>query len=187
MNKTIPTYQLNILSKQGENALDVFLLNERVETARVPIDVPYRSNYYGVGICLHGKAELIANLENYTVEPNCIVAMSPQVIKQWQYKSADFEILTILFTKDFITTNNNLNLDQFQFFESVAKHSFTVSSTQSENIRESLNLLQQKYDTPHNYRNEILKISSTTYCMKQLPFTTNKVLHTKQCKQEVNY
>ena len=157
MNKSIPTYQLNILSNQDEGALDVLLLNERVETQRVQIDIPYRSNYYGVGICLNGKAELKANLESYTIEPKCIIAMSPQVIKQWNYKSADFEILTILFTKNFITTNNNLNLDQFQFFESVANHSFQISAAQSENISAFLNLLKQKYETSHTYRNEILK------------------------------
>lgn len=120
-------------------------------------NIPYRTNYYGVGICLQGKAELKANLESYTIEPNCIVAMSPHIIKQWHYMSSDFETLTIFFTKDFITSNNNLNLEQFQFFESVAKHCFQISSTQAENITVSLNLLQQKYGTPHIFHDEILK------------------------------
>jgi AraC-like DNA-binding protein len=157
MNKNIPTYQLNILSKQEDDALDVFLLNQKMETPGVSIDIPYRTSYYGVGICLQGKAELKANLKSYNITPNCITAMSPHIIKQWQYMSDDFETLTIFFTKDFITTNNNLILDKFQFFDSVANHSFQLSATQSKNITASLIFLQRKYGTPHVYRNEILK------------------------------
>ena len=137
--------------------LNVFMLNQKVETPKASIDIPYRSNYYGVGICVQGKAELKANLETYTVVPDCVVTMSPHIIKQWVFMSDDFETLTIFFTKDFITTNNDLSLDKFQFFESVAKHSFQLSPAQSEIIQTSLNFIQQKYGTPHTYRNEILK------------------------------
>lgn len=157
MNQNIPTYQLNILSQQDDGTLDVFMLNQKMKKPEVSIDIPYRTNYYGVGLCLEGEAELKANLESYTIRPGFITAMSPHIIKQWHYMSDDFETLTIFFTKDFITTNNNLNLDKFHFFESIAKHAFQLSATQSKNISASLIFLQHKYGTPHIYRNEILK------------------------------
>ncbi|MBC8041939.1 MAG: AraC family transcriptional regulator [Rhizobacter sp.] len=165
MNKNIPTYQLNILSKHDGDTLDVFLLNKRLEVPTKRIDIPYRSNYYKIGLCLRGRAELKANLETYTVESNYLVTMSPHIIKQWTFMSDDFDSLNIFFTKDFITSNNNLNLDRFPFFESVARHAFQISAAQSENIVASFNFLQQKYDAPHAYRNEILKnlINSLLY------------------------
>lgn len=165
MNKNIPIYQLNVLSEQEVEFLDFFFLNHKVAFPTVRIDIPYRRNFYAVGICIRGSAELKANLETYTITPNCVVTKPPYIISQWTYRSDDFETLTIFFTKDFITAHNHLNLDQFQFFESVARHVFPISTIQSENLLASLRFLQQKYDTPHAYRNEILKnlISNLLY------------------------
>lgn len=165
MSKNIPVYKLNILTKHAEDTLNVFFLNQKAERPTVPINIPYRANYYKIGICLQGRAELKANLETYTVEPDCIVTMSPHIIKQWTFMSDDFESLSIFFTKEFITTSNIINPDKFQFFESVARHVFKISAVQAKNIIESLNFLQQKYNTPNAYTNEILRnlINSLLY------------------------
>ncbi len=155
MKRNIPTYSLENLSEFED---DVFLLfNQKVENPKSAVNVPFRSNYFGVGICVRGNAELKANLETYTVEPNCVVAMSPQIIKQWTFMSDDFEISTVFFTSDFISTGNHLNLDIFPFFESVADHAFQLTDTQSKIIVESLDFIRRKYDAPHPFRNEILK------------------------------
>ena len=69
----IPTYQLNIFTNDGAEKLDVFFIDRRLEIAPVRIDVPYRSNFYAVGICLRGEAELKANLENYVIKPGSLV------------------------------------------------------------------------------------------------------------------
>jgi len=106
---------------------------------------------------LQGRAELKANLKTYIIEPGCMIATSPYIIKQWSFMSDNFQFISLFFTKDFITTNNNLHLNKFRFFEIAARHSFQISVAQSKNIIESFKLIQQKYETPHAYRNEILK------------------------------
>ena len=50
-----------------------FLLTEKLETSPTPINLPFRSYYYGVGTCLEGTAQLKANVESYTIVPNSIV------------------------------------------------------------------------------------------------------------------
>lgn len=99
MIKNIPTYQLNILSNPDGDALDIFFLNQKIEIPAAPINIPYRANYYKIGICLRGRAELKANLETYIMEPNCLVTMSPHIIKQWTFMSDDFESLSIFLPK----------------------------------------------------------------------------------------
>ncbi|MET0635275.1 MAG: helix-turn-helix domain-containing protein [Chitinophagaceae bacterium] len=157
MKEIIPTYSISNLSKQKGNDPDFFLLTEKVDTSKAAFNLPFRSHYYGVGICLQGKAELKANLESYTVIPNSIVAMSPQIIKQWIYMSDDFKTSTIFFTKEFITTNNFLNLNNFSYFESVAQHCFSTNDHQASIILASLNFIKEKYEAVRFFREEILK------------------------------
>lgn len=188
MNNTIPTYQLSILSKQDRDTSGIVFLNkEEVVIPTVPIDIPYRSNYYKIGICLSGRAELKANLETYTVEPNCLIALSPYLIKQWTFISGDFTALSLFFTKDFMTSYNNLNPDRFPFFESVAEHSFQLSAEQSKNIIASLSFLQQKYDTPNAYRSEILKnlINSFLYEAASIYDRRAVVLNSMQTRSQL--
>ncbi len=186
------------------------------------LDIPYRGNYYGVGICLRGSAEFKVNLETYIIEPRCLLMNPPETITQWASVSNDFETLTIFFTKEFMTAGrhpagrhpagrhpagrhpagrhpagrhpagrhpagrhpagrhpagrhpagrhpagrhpagrhpatNAIYLDNFSFFEIAAQHAFQLSRSQSKDITASLTMLQQRYNTPHAYQNEILK------------------------------
>jgi AraC-like DNA-binding protein len=153
----IPTYSIDNLAKLEGEAPDVFLLNQKAQHPKSSVNIPFRSNYFGVGICISGKAELKANLETYTVEPNCLITMSPHIIKQWTFMSDDFETYAIFFTKDFIIAHNNITLEKFSFFESVARHVSKLDAKESETVIASLNVIRQKYDSPHPYKNEILK------------------------------
>jgi AraC family transcriptional activator of pobA len=119
MEKTIPTYNINTLSGQNETSPDVFFIDQQFSFENSPLDVPYRSNYFGVGICLRGKARLKANLETYNVEQNSIVAMSPQIVKQWVSRSDDYQMIAVFFTKEFLIQNiGNTNfLDHFPFLK----------------------------------------------------------------------
>jgi len=155
--KNIQTYHLTNFSRHEGETLDIFFLDQKLEKSPAPIDIPYRSDYYKIGICLQGRAELKANLKTYAIEPDCMIAISPHIIKQWTFMSDDFQFLTLFFTNDFITTNNNLHLEKFHFLDSVARHSFQITAAQSKNIIASFKLIQQKYETPHAYKNEILK------------------------------
>jgi AraC-like DNA-binding protein len=157
MNKNIPTYELNVLSEHTGDSPGVFFLNQKLEIPKVRIDIPFRSNYYKIGICLEGRAELKANLETHDIRPGSLIILPPVVIKQWTSMPDDYKSLDIFFTKDFITNNNTLNPDQFPFFERDAHHVIQISDTHIQNIATSLRAIKQKYDTDSIYRDEILK------------------------------
>jgi AraC family transcriptional activator of pobA len=157
MKETIPLYQLNALSNDNGNLTDIFFPDEDEEQPRINIRVPYRSNYYKIGICLKGHATLKANMVQYQVRPGSLMVMPPDMIKQWPEISPDFEALSIFFTKTWMTAGNGINLDIFPFWDSLAQHAFEISTRESEHITQSLLDLQRKYATPHPYRKEILK------------------------------
>ena len=123
----------------------------------LPINLPYRSDYYKIGICLRGSARLQVNLDTYDLGPGSLMILSPYVIKQWHFMSADCDSLSIFFTKDFITANGGPNLDAFAFFERDARHVFTLLPAQAESITTLLQTIEQKYDASHVYREEILR------------------------------
>ena len=157
MTATVPVYQLNALAERAEKPAAVFFLGPNSAPAHLPINLPYRSDYYKIGLCLRGTARLQVNLETYEIGPNSLMLLSPYVIKQWPFMSADLEALSIFFTKEFITANSNLNLDTFAFFERDARHVVALPPAQAEAIAALLQAIEQKYDAPHAYREEILR------------------------------
>lgn len=157
MSVTIPVYQLNALAEPAAKPAAVFFLGPDSAPSQLPINRPYRSNYYKIGLVLRGQAQLKGNLETYDLGPGSLMILSPYVIKQWPSFSADFEGLSIFFTQEFISATSSLNLDSFAFFERDARHAFPLTPAQSENIGALLRNIGQKYDAPHDYREEILR------------------------------
>lgn len=157
MSATIPVYQLNTLAEPAGKPTAFFFLGPNSAPTQLPIDLPYRSDYYKIGPCLRGSARLKINLETYVIGPNSLMLLSPYVIKQWPFMSADMEALSIFFTKEFITANSSLNLDAFAFFARDARHVFELTPAQAERIGELLQAIEQKYAAPHAYREEILR------------------------------
>jgi AraC family transcriptional activator of pobA len=157
MNSTIPLYQLTTLTKTAAEPAAVFFLGPNSTAPHLPIDLPYRSSYYKIGICLRGSARLNVNLETYELGPNSVMLLSPYVIKQWPFMSDDCDSLSIFFTKEFISANGGPNLDAFSFFERDARHVFTLPPAEAESITVLLRAIEQKYDAPHVYREEILR------------------------------
>lgn len=187
MNTPIPTYQFNILNQEGEQARDVFFLGRQLQQATTLITVPYRRNFYAVGICIKGSAGLKANLETYTITPGCLITKPPYIINQWTYMSDDFESLTVFFTKDFITANNSINPDTFLFFDSWARHVFAISQEQSGQIIDSLTFLKQKYDTGDAYRNDVLRnlINSLLFEIAALYDSRHVAITTRQTRSQL--
>lgn len=187
MAKNIPEYSLNSLSQHAEGIPDVFFLDTKIERSRVAIDIPFRRNFYAVGFCIKGKAELKTNLDTYTIKPGCLVTKPPHTINQWTYMSEDFETLTFFFTKAFLTANNNINPDKFNFFDTNARHVFKTSAAQSGKIIASLNFLLDKYNTPNAYRNEILRnhISSLLYEIASVYNDQDTALNATQTRSQL--
>lgn len=157
MSPVIPVYHLNTLAKREEKPAEFFFLGPHSAPTHLPIDRPYRSNYYKIGICLRGSARLQVNLETYAIGPNSLLLLSPYVIKQWPFMSADFEGLSIFFTKEFVAAPGGLNPDSFSFFERDARHVLPIAAAPAENITALLRAIEQKYAAPHAYREEILR------------------------------
>ena len=160
MKQPIPNYSIDIF----ENVEDVFFLYHQID-AQVAIDQPFRRTYYAVGICVGGTAELKVNLETYTIGPRCVITKPPHVIHQWTGRSEDFKTLTVFFTKNFITTNNTLPLEQLAFLSAEAQHVFAATPAQAAQITATLALIYQKYQMESTSRKDVLRnhISSLLY------------------------
>ena len=156
MNPTIPIYPLAALAEPTEKPAAVFFLGPNSTAPHLPIDRPYRSEYYKIGIVLRGSARLQVNLETYDLGPGSLMVLSPYVIKQWPQLSDDCDALSIFFTKEFISAGG-LNLDAFAFFERDARHVFTLPPAEAASMTALLRTIEQKYAAPHAYRAEILR------------------------------
>ncbi|HEX8327622.1 MAG TPA: helix-turn-helix transcriptional regulator [Hymenobacter sp.] len=158
MSERIPTYQLQAFSSHEGASAEGFYFPDYANLAKpkIPVDRPYRGDYYKISLCLRGTAELKANLETYAVGPNCLVLATPDVIKQWLHLADDYETLSIFFTKDFITANNAAT-GKLRFFVAPPTYVLQLSAAQAENLAASFRFLQQKYNTPSAERDNILK------------------------------
>jgi len=187
MSKHIPTYALNNLSDQQHVSPDVLLLSDPINQVREPLIVPHRTNYYGIGICIGGEAKLTANLETYEIIPGCLIAMSPHIIKQWHYKSDDFQSFAILFTNDFLTVAGGTSLERFPFFESGARHIFMLTPGQSTNLRKSIQLIKGKLEDKYKYQGEILRsfINGLLYEVSSLYEDYNHSLASVQTRSQL--
>ncbi len=157
MGASIPVYQLSSLAEPRAEPAAVFFLGPDSAPSALPIHQPYRSSYYKIGLVLRGRARLQVDLETYDLEPGSLMLLSPYVIKQWPYFSADFEGLSIFFTREFISAGSSLNPDAFDFFARDARHVFPLAPAQAESIGDVFHNIGEKYAAPHAYREEILR------------------------------
>lgn len=164
-SKSIPTYQLSSLANREEQLSGVFFFGGDAGPSVLRTDIPYRSNYYKIGLCLHGKAELKADLDPYSITPGCLIVATPHIIKQWCFVSEDYASIDLFFTPDFITAHNSLNLDKFRFLERGANPVFQISAAQAKNIGTSLRFIRQKYGIEQDCKDDVLRslISSLLY------------------------
>ena len=156
MSLAIPVYPLHALA-EPPRPLEFFFLGPDSAPARLPIHLPYRSNYYKIGLCLRGRARVQANLEAYDLGPDSVVVFSPYVIKQWPSMSADFDALSIFFTKEFVAAHGGLILDGFAFFERDARHDFQLAPAQAAQLAGLLRATRQRCEAPHAYQAEIVR------------------------------
>ncbi len=145
-NQVIPTYPLAVLTQPDGPALDVLLVDQPIEAPDIPLNRPYRTDYYGVGICFGGQAELRANLETCSIAAGWLLTMSPRVIKQWRHRSADFHTLTVFFTAEFMQADmTGENLREFSFFDTAAQYALPLAAEQFEELAATLRFLQRKH------------------------------------------
>ncbi|MCB2376530.1 AraC family transcriptional regulator [Hymenobacter sp. BT635] len=157
MNERIPTYQLQAFAADGSGqAPEVFFPAYGAVKPTIPLHQPYRGNYYKISLCLRGTAEFNANLAPYVVRPGCLVLATPDVIKEWGRVAADYETLSIFFTRDFISANNAAT-GKLRFFVTPPTYVLPLGAVEAASIEESFRFLQQKYNTPNAQRANIVK------------------------------
>jgi AraC-like DNA-binding protein len=159
MLKSIPTYDIDKLSGQTAPRPDIFFVDDQFSHKNKLKSIPYRSNYFGAGICVNGKATLSADLETYSIEKDNAITLSPQVVKQWINSSADYQLIAVFFTKEFFIENNSNKdyLDSFPFFATNSRHVFKVDSKQTETIQILLRTIIDKLSSSHPYKHEIAR------------------------------
>ncbi len=97
---------------------------------------PYRTTFYGIGICKTGTVELHAGLNCYSVTPGSILIMEPELVRSWSNQSADYLNNAIFFTEAFLT-DESLNfklLQNFHFLKSAAPKVWQLASSESDRI-----------------------------------------------------
>jgi AraC-like DNA-binding protein len=183
----IPIYQLDYFASYATNSAEVFFLDQHTAHAGPPLDVPYRGDYYKIGICLQGSAELIANLETYAIEPNSLMIITPHTIKQWMSISEDHDSLSVFFTRKFITTNNNVDVSNINFLERADRHVMQLSEADAASLADTLTYLRQKYNTPHPYRDNLLKnlINNLLYEVVSIYDQQSAVLRSTQTRSQL--
>jgi AraC family transcriptional regulator, transcriptional activator of pobA len=157
MSAAIPIYALhNVLSlediKQG-----IFCVNTLYNGANIPANTPYRSDYYGIAICIEGKATLMADLQTYTIQQHSIIAIAPHIIKQWTQRSNNFSTITVFFKLDLIVSilKNTDFLNQFIYFSSNENHVLPIDKHTATEIEHAMQLLQNILQSNHAYKVEM--------------------------------
>jgi AraC family transcriptional regulator, transcriptional activator of pobA len=158
----VPTYPLEVLAGAVPGRLqtprDVFVLAQRIDGAGLSFGLPYRSEYYGVGMCFKGGASLSVDLEKHLLEPGTVLAMAPEDIKQWRHVSADFEHIAVFFTRASIAARQGVDLDRFSLFAR-GRPTFRITGAPAAPVKALLRQLQRQYARPHPYRDDILRAS----------------------------
>ena len=122
-------------------------------------DLPFRKDYYALGVCFRGEATLGVNLRTYHVRPGAIVVGTPEVITQWHYISLDHLSIGLLFKKDYLLANcadPNL-LDSFPFFHFGSPPVSFLTPQKAELLGNCLKNIKKASQLDHAHRDEVVR------------------------------
>lgn len=157
MSNSIPTYELASLAAEPGCVPGLFFGHQAAQ-APVRIDIPYRSGYYKVGICLRGHAQVKVNLEAFEVVPHSLVLTAPHTIKQWVNFSADYHAANVFFTRDFVATAA-FDPDQLPCFAPGARPAVPLPADVAPALAAAIRALQARHnEPPAAYQAEILRL-----------------------------
>jgi AraC family transcriptional regulator, transcriptional activator of pobA len=161
---------------------------------------PYRTSFYGIGMCIKGSVSLKANLFDIDIKENTLIAVNSSTIRSWHNRTDDNKMLTVFFNQDFIKTQNNsvLFLERFPFFQFNAHPTIDLSPIQSQQIErlmyEMLEIQQSSLKGKHiiiqNYIQILLQFANEYFepntQLQSLPFNapTQIALNFKQAISE---
>jgi AraC family transcriptional regulator, transcriptional activator of pobA len=154
---TIPTILIQDFDDVKEHE-QLFFIETRSDTKNMPIHLPYRSDYYGIGIVTEGEGTFKVNLESYKVQKNSAISVAPETIKQWLHRSENLKTITVFFTKDFIAPflSNPHWLDELSFFSNTNAAVFQLNEAEFDLIQNSLEKIKTKTESSGSFKKEIM-------------------------------
>jgi AraC family transcriptional regulator, transcriptional activator of pobA len=125
----------------------------------VPLDQPYRTSYYGIGLCTAGSAVLMAGLRDHPIGPGSLITMSPSVIKQWKDRTPDYDSISVFFQADFLVNNpaDQPALDAFGQPGHTDSYVLALTDSLANRIVQQLRLLQTLVAQPGTFRDETVR------------------------------
>ena len=106
---------------------------------------PFRTSFFGIGLCRQGQTELQVNLETYTIKPDSLIIMGPAVIRRWTKQAADYATTALFFTEQFFIEDNvnTTLLRQFSFFGPHAVNVLPLTSAEAATVWQLLQEVKQ--------------------------------------------
>src|SRR5258705_1214959 len=111
-----------------------------------PGKIPYRPNFYILGICVEGWIEYLVNGKLLTISPYCFFAAGPHNIIQRVEQSPDCKTRQIFFTKDFLLKSiiDVHQLESFDFFSSNTEAIVQLEKKDAEILLQLYDILKSK-------------------------------------------
>jgi hypothetical protein len=129
----LPTYSIAESKKtflHTENKSADYIIAEASNTSHFS-EKPYRTEFFGIGICIHGSMTLKANLFEVAIKENTIVALDNTIIRSWHNRTEDNKMLTAFFNHSFIAKQINQLLFLEQLTTFIFKHLCLFGETDS--------------------------------------------------------
>lgn len=119
--------------------------------------MPYRSSYFAIALCLQGEATFQVNLKEYQIKKGSLIFVSHDAIKQWLYRSEDYNTHTILFEKEAImhAVGNAVFEQDFSFFYEGCTI-FDLPNAQQEDMESHFLRFRKFYKQKDKFRNQKL-------------------------------
>lgn len=132
---------------------------------------PYRTSYYAFYLCVKGTATFRVNLKDFAICKGSLIVVKDDDIKQWSYRSKDYETHTVFFEKEAImaAVGNQVFEQDFSFFnEGIVVIDLTTDQIQE--FKNQLSLFAKLYNASSKFRCQkiahylsILLYSTTEY------------------------
>ena len=141
------------LSVTGEtpttNGLHVFSKDHR--GGEVPLQAPFRSDYFSVFVINDGELRVKINLFEYRLRKNDLLIVSPNAIRQFVGPECSFSMAGIIFTTDFLSQTGiyKKHIEPFDFFAAHGKPNLQLSGEDAATLSAVIKILHQKNATRH--------------------------------------
>ena len=136
------------------HSTDYFISPDETDPGHKEI-LPYRPDFYSLGLCVKGWIEFEVDGKLLTIRPNCFFAAGPQRTIQKGKQSPDCKLRYLFFTKDFLLNNitNFYELESFLFFSANTDPYIQLEKEDAEPLLQLYDILKNKRDivnTPHH-------------------------------------